>query len=362
MKTEGSNRLPVDLSQLFLMRLSFRGGTVNLKCLAAGLLVIAASTAGAQNITGAGATFPYPIYNKWFTEYAQQHPSVHINYQSIGSGGGIRQVSDGTVDFGASDGPMSDQQLAEAKVKVMHIPTVLGAVVPIYNLPGVSAELNFSGDVLADIYLGKITKWTDARIAKDNPGVKFPDKAILPVYRSDGSGTTFIFTDFLTKVSSDWANGPGKGTAIKWPVGIGQKGSEGIAGMVRQSPGAFGYVELVYAAQNKIQYGAVRNKAGKFLKATTDGVSQAAAAASKSMPADYRVSITNADGPTSYPISSFTWLLIPTHFNDPAKGKVIADFLRWMLSTGEGQAAELGYAPLPKPVADKVAVTIGKIQ
>jgi phosphate transport system substrate-binding protein len=333
-----------------------------LKFAAAGLLAIASGIAGAQNINAAGATAPYPIYNRWFSEYAQAHPSVHINYQSIGSGGGIKQVTEGTVDFGASDGPMSDEQLAAAKVKVMHIPTVLAAVVPIYNLPGVNNDLNFAPDVLADIYLGKITKWTDPRIAKDNPGVKFPDKSILPVYRSEGSGTTFIFTDFLTKVSPAWASGPGKGSAIKWPVGIGQKGSEGVAGMVRQTPGAMGYVELVYALQNKIQYGAVRNAAGKFLKATPEGASEAAAGASKTMPADFRVSIVNAPGVGSYPISSFTWLLIPTHFADPAKGKAVADFLHWMLATGEGEAAGMGYAPLPKPVAAKVAVAIAKVQ
>ena len=337
-------------------------GSVNLRFLAAGVLAMVAGVAGAQNITAAGATFPYPIYNKWFTEYAQAHSGVHINYQSIGSGGGIKQVSDGTVDFGASDGPMNDQQLAEAKIKVMHIPTVLGAVVPIYNLPGISKDLNFSGDVIADIYLGKITKWNDGRIAKDNPGVSLPDKAILPVYRSEGSGTTFIFSDFLSKVSPAWMAGPGKGTAIKWPVGIGQKGSEGVTGMVRQSPGAMGYVELVYALQNKVQYGAVKNASGKFLKATTDGVTEAAASAAKTMPADFRVSITNAPGANSYPISSFTWLLIPTHFQDPAKGKAVADFLRWMLANGEGEAAALGYAPLPKPVADKVSAAIAKVQ
>jgi phosphate transport system substrate-binding protein len=234
--------------------------------------------------------------------------------------------------------------------------------VPIYNLPGVSNDLNFSADVIADIYLGKITKWSDGRIAKDNPGVKFPDKAILPVYRSDGSGTTYIFSDFLTKVSPAWAAGPGKGTALKWPAGIGQKQSDGVAAMVRQTPGAFGYVELVYATANKIQYGAVRNSAGKFLKATTDGASEAAAAAAKTMPADFRVSITNAPGDKSYPISSFTWLLIPVKSADPAKGKAIADFLHWMLATGEGEAAGLGYAPLPKPVADKVAQAIAKVQ
>jgi phosphate transport system substrate-binding protein len=333
-----------------------------LKFVAASLLAIIAGVAGAQNINAAGATAPYPIYNRWFTEYAALHPSVHINYQSIGSGGGIKQVTEGTVDFGASDGPMSDDQLAAAKIKVMHIPTVLAAVVPIYNLPGVNQDINLSADVLADIYLGKITKWSDGRIAKDNPGVKFPDKPILPVYRSDGSGTTFIFSDFLTKVSPEWASGPGKGSALKWPAGIGQKGSEGVSGMVRQTPGAIGYVELVFALQNKIKYGAVRNAAGKFIMATPDGATQAAASVAKTMPADFRVSITNAPGAGSYPISSFTWLLIPTHFADPAKGKAVADFLHWMLSTGEGEAAGMGYAPLPKVVADKVAVAIGKIK
>ena len=335
---------------------------MKVKLIAAGVLAMAAGVAVAQNINAAGATFPEPIYTKWFTEYAQAHPMVKINYQPIGSGGGIRQVSDGTVDFGASDGPMSDEQLAAAKVKVMHIPTVLGAVVPIYNLPGINNELNFSGDVIADIYLGKIAKWSDPRIAKDNPGVKFPDKAILPVYRSDGSGTTFIFSDFLSKVSPEWAVSPGKGTAIKWRAGVGAAKSEGVAGMVRQTPGAIGYVELTFATENKIQYGAVRNAAGKFLKATPDGVSAAAAASAKTMPADFRVSITNAPGATSYPIASFTWLLIPTHFADPAKGNAVADFLTWMLAKGESEAAGLGYAPLPKPVADKVALAIKTIK
>jgi phosphate transport system substrate-binding protein len=334
---------------------------VKLKLVAALMTMVVTGAASAQNITAAGATFPYPIYNKWFTEYAQAHPGVHINYQSIGSGGGIKQVTEGTVDFGASDGPMNDQQLADAKVKVMHIPTVLGAVVPIYNLPGVNKEINFAPDVIADIYLGKITSWTDARIAKDNPGVKFPNESILPVYRSDGSGTTYIFSDFLSKISPAWAAGPSKGTALKWPVGIGQKGSEGVSGMVRQTPGAFGYVELIYATQNKIQYGLVRNAAGKFVKATPEGAT-AAAAASKSMPADFRVSITNAPGADSYPIASFTWLLIPTHFNDPAKGKAVGDFLQWMLQHGELEAAAMGYAPLPKLVADKVGVAISKVK
>jgi phosphate transport system substrate-binding protein len=326
--------------------------------LAAGLLVLTATAAVAQNINGAGATFPYPIYSRWFAEYNKIHPEVKINYQSIGSGGGIRQVSEGTVDFGATDGPMSDQQIAEAKVKTMHIPTVLGAVVPVYNLPGINQTLNFSSELIADIYLGKIAKWNDPRIAKDNPGVSFPDKSILPVYRSDGSGTTYIFTDFLSKVSADFKDKVGKGTSVKWPTGIGQKGNEGVAGMVRQSPYSFGYVELIYARANNMQFGAVKNKAGKFLQASTGGVTAAAAAAAKSMPKDYRVSITNADGPDSYPISSFTWLLIPLQSKDPAKGKALQGFLEWMLTNGEAEASSMTYAPLPKQVQDMVLQTI----
>ncbi len=318
---------------------------------------------GNLDLNGAGATFPYPIYSKWFSEYNQLHPDIKINYQSIGSGGGIRQVTEGTVDFGASDGPMSDEQLAAAKVKVMHIPTVLGAVVPVYNVPGISKDLNFSPDVIAGIYLGKITKWNDGRIAKDNPGVKLPNNTILPVYRSDGSGTTYIFTDFLSKVSPDWKSKVGKGTSVKWAnVGVGQKGNEGVAGMVRQSPYSFGYVELIYAVQNKMPYGLVKNAAGKFIKASTDGVTDAAAAAASTMPADYRVSITNAPGDTSYPISSFTWLLIPTQSTNPAKTKALVGFLNWMLDHGESEASAMTYAPLPKPVQDMVRKSIANIK
>ena len=335
---------------------------MKVKLIAAGVLALATIGASAQNINGAGATFPYPIYSKWFSEYSQAHSGVKINYQSIGSGGGIRQVTEGTVDFGASDGPMSDDQLKSAKVKVIHIPTVLGAVVPVYNLPGVNKELNFSGDVIADIYLGKITTWNDPRIAKDNPGVNLPANAILPVYRSDGSGTSYIFTDYLSKVSNDWATRVGKNTSVKWPTGIGAKGNEGVAGMVRQSPNSFGYVELIFAAQNKMSYGSVKNAAGKYIRASTDGVTAAAAASSKAMPADFRVSITNAPGANSYPISSFTWLLIPTHSADPAKGKVLVDFLGWMLDHGQTEAAILTYAPLPKPVQDMVRKTITQIK
>ena len=322
----------------------------------------AGSAAIAQNINAAGATFPNPIYNRWFTEYAQAHPNVHINYQPIGSGGGIRQVSDGTVDFGASDGPMTDEQLSQAKVKVMHIPTVLGAVVPVYNIPNLSKELNFSGDVMADIYLGKIQKWNDPRIAKDNPGVSLPDHQILPVYRSDGSGTTYIFTDYLSKVSPDWQSKVGKSTSVKWPAGVGQKGNEGVSGMVRQAPYSFGYVELIYALQNKIAFGTVKNASGKFLKASPEGVTAAAAAAAKNMPADYRVSITNAQGPNSYPISSFTWLLIPKQFADPAKGAAVKDFLTWMLEKGESETTGMDYAPLPAQVQAMVRKTIATIK
>jgi phosphate transport system substrate-binding protein len=334
---------------------------LKIKFLSAVLLAAMAATAGAQNITGAGATFPYPIYSKWFSEYSKSHPGVQINYQSIGSGGGIRQITQGVVDFGASDGPMTDQQLAASKVKLFHIPTVLGADVPVYSLPGISQDLNFSPDVIADIYLGKITNWHDARIARDNPGINFPDHSILPVYRSDGSGTTYIFTDFLSKISPEFQSRVGKGTSVRWPIGIGQKGNEGVAGMVRNSPYSFGYVELIYAVQNKMPYGQVKNKAGKFIKASTESVTAAAAAASKNMPADYRVSITNADSAAAYPISSFTWLLIPVHSADPAKGRIIVDFLNWMLNTGEAEAASMSYAPLPAPVIARIRQTITQI-
>jgi phosphate transport system substrate-binding protein len=257
---------------------------------------------------------------------------------------------------------MTDEQLASAKVKVMHIPTVLGAVVPVYNIPGVNKELNFPGDVIADIYLGKITTWNDPRIAKDNPGVNLPNNAILPVYRSEGSGTTYIFTDYLSKISPEWASKVGKNASVRWPTGIGQKGNEAVAGMVRQSPNSFGYVELIYAVQNKMSYGLVKNASGKYVKASTDSVTAAAAAAAKTMPADYRVSITNAAGPDSYPISSFTWLLIPTHIADPAKAKALVGFLGWMLDHGESEAPALAYAPLPKPVQDMVRKSVTTIK
>ena len=335
---------------------------MKLKLVAAGLLAMVAVGASAQNITAAGATFPNPIYQKWFSEYAQAHPNVHINYQSLGSGAGVLQTSEGTVDFGASDMPVTDDKIAAAKVKFMHIPTVLGAVVPVYNIPGVTKDLNFSGDVIADIYLGKITKWNDPRLVKDNPGANLPNAGILPVYRSDGSGTTYIFTDYLSKVSPAWESTVGKNSSVKWPAGVGAKGNEGVAGMVKQSPNSFGYVELIYALQNKMDYGAVKNVAGKFLKGSPEGVTAAAAAAAKTMPADYRVSITNATGAASYPISSFTYLLIPLKFADPAKGAAMKDFLTWMLAHGESEATSMDYAPLPAQVQAMEKKTIATIK
>lgn len=307
-------------------------------------------------INGAGATFPYPMYSKWFSEYHKQKPDVQINYQSIGSGGGIRQVLAQTVEFGASDGPMTDDQLSKAKVKILHIPTVLGSVVPAYNVPGVKQEIKFTPEILAGIFLGKITTWNDAQISKVNPGVNFPAQPIVVVHRSDGSGTTYIFTDYLSSISPEWNSGPGKGTSVKWPVGLGAKGNEGVAGMIRQVDGAIGYIELIYAVQNKIPYGSVKNKAGNFVKASLE--STTAAAASAKMPADFRVSIVNAPGKDAYSISSFTWLLIPVQQQDANKGRIIKEFLSWMLDQGQQMTSQLTYAPLPKSVADQVRNTI----
>jgi phosphate transport system substrate-binding protein len=328
--------------------------------LAVALLTLGVSAAQAQKLTGAGATFPYPIYSKWFSEYSAAHPGVQINYQSIGSGGGILQVTSGTVDFGASDIVMTDQQIAASKVKLVALPTVIGAVVPIFNVSGVSS-LKLSPDVLADIFLGRIGSWNDARIAKDNPGVKLPAESINVVHRAEGSGTTFIFTDYLSKVSKDWANGPGKGSALNWPKGLSAKGNEGVAGMVRQLPGSIGYVELIYAMQNHIAFAELKNAAGNWVKASIDGVTEAAASLTK-IPADYRVSITNAPGANAYPISSFTWLLVPVKSADPAKGKVLKDFLNWMLNDGESQVSSLYYAPLPKSFVEKEHVTVNNLQ
>jgi phosphate transport system substrate-binding protein len=323
-------------------------------------LALALPVMGQTTLNGAGATFPYPMYSKWFSDYNKLHPDVQINYQSIGSGGGIRQVLNGTVDFGASDGPMSDEQLKEAKTKILHIPTVMGAVVPAYNVPGVSGEIKFTPEALAGIFLGKIQKWNDPAITQANPGVKFPDTPIIVVHRSDGSGTTFIFTDYLSKVSKEWESTVGKGTSPKWPVGLGGKGNEGVAGQIRQLGGSVGYIELIYAAENKITYGSVKNAAGNFVKATLDSVTEAAASAPK-MPADFRVSITDAPGKNAYPISSFTWLLIPEQAKDPNKGKIMADFLAWMLADGQKMATQLSYAPLPPNVVEKVKAAAKQI-
>ncbi len=325
-------------------------------CLALAVPAVAQTT-----LNGAGATFPYPMYSKWFSEYHKAHSEVQINYQSIGSGGGIRQVLAGTVDFGASDGPMSDEQLGQSKTKILHVPTVLGAVVPAYNIPGVSGEIKFTPQALAGIYLGKITSWNDSALTSVNPGVNLPNAPIVVVHRSDGSGTTFIFTDYLAKVSPDWKGQVGAGTSVKWPVGLGGKGNEGVAGMIRQMQGAIGYIELIYAVQNNITYGSVKNAAGNFTKASLEGVT-AAAASVKSMPADFRVSITNAPGKDAYPISSFTWLLIPAQSKDPAKGKILADFLNWMVDSGQKMTAELSYAPLPASVATKVKDEIKQVR
>jgi phosphate transport system substrate-binding protein len=311
-------------------------------------------------LNGAGATFPYPMYSKWFSEYNKLHPDVEINYQSIGSGGGIRQVLAQTVDFGASDGPMTDEQLSQAKVKIHHIPTVLGADVPAYNVPGVTAELKFTPEILAGIFLGKITAWNDAAISKANPGVTLPNQPIIVIHRSDGSGTTYIWTDYLSKVSSEWQNQVGKGTSVKWPVGLGGKGNEGVAGQIRQLTGSIGYVELIYAVQNNIAYGSVKNIAGNFVKASLDSVTEAAASV-KSMPADFRVSITNAPGKNAYPVSSFTWLLVPVQAKDPKKGTILVDFLNWMVNDGQKMTAQLSYAPLPDSVAEKVKATIKQV-
>ena len=322
-------------------------------------LAVFASFAHAQTvINGAGATFPNPIYQKWFSEYHNAHSDVQFNYQAIGSGGGIRQVEAGTVDFGASDGPMTDQQIAESKVKVTHLPTVLGSVVPAYNIPGENEEIKFTPDVLAGIFLGKISNWSDPAIAKANPNIKFPNQNITVVHRSDGSGTTYIWTDYLSKVNSEWGGGPGKGTSVKWPVGVGGKGNEGVAGMIRQLPGALGYVELIYALQNKISYGSVQNSSKNFIKASL--ASTTAAAAGVKMPADFRVSITNPSGKDAYPIASFTWLLIPTNPADKNKGKMVKDLVLWALDNGESMASSLSYAPLPKEVVDKAKAAINQ--
>jgi phosphate transport system substrate-binding protein len=318
----------------------------------AGVAALATGVAAQQKvqINGAGATFPYPIYSKWFSEYNRLHPSVEINYQSIGSGGGIRQLSNQTVFFGATDGPMTPEQMLAAPGKILHLPTVLGAVVPVYNIPGVSTQLKFTGGLLADIFLGKITKWNDPTIMKLHPGVNLPGTDITVVHRSDGSGTSYIFVDYLAKLSAEWKQKVGVATAVNWPVGVGGKGNEGVSGLVTQTPGSIGYVELIYALQNKVSYGAVQNMAGDFVTATVESVSAAAAEAVKSMPADFRVSITNAPGKGVYPISSFTWLLLYENPKDKAQAKIMVDFVKWALTDGQKFAPDLGYAPLPEAV------------
>lgn len=327
----------------------------------AGLLA-GASMAAAQQINGAGATFPNPIYTKWFEEYHAKNPAIAINYQSKGSGFGIAQLTAGTVDFGASDMPMTDAQIAALPVKAFHFPTVLGGVVPTYNLAGVTQTLKFSPETLAGIFLGTITKWNDAKLAKDNAGVKFPNAEIVVIHRSDGSGTTFVFTDYLSKVSPDWKSKVGASTSVSWPAGLGGAGNEGVAGLVKQTPNAIGYVELIYAANNKMAYGSVKNADGAFVAASTASVSEAAAGAAKDMPADFRVSITNARGKGAYPISSFTWLLIPSKFTNAAKGAAIKGFLKWMLADGQKEAAAMYYAPLPKEVAAMELKQLAAIQ
>jgi phosphate transport system substrate-binding protein len=324
-------------------------------------VVLALPAFGQTTLNGAGATFPNPMYSKWFSEYHKLHSDIQVNYQPIGSGGGIRQVTAGTVDFGASDMPMTDKQLQEAKSKILNIPTVLGAVVPAYNIPGVTGEVKFTPDALAGIFLGKISKWNDKAITEPNPGVNFPDKDIVVVHRSDGSGTSFIWTDYLSKVSPDWKSQVGSDTSVKWPIGMGGKGNEGVAGFIRQLSGSIGYVELIYAVQNNIPYGSVRNSSGVFVKASLDGVTAAAASAPK-MPADFRVSITNAPGKEAYPIASFTWLLIPAQSKDAAKGKILGDFLNWMVTDGQKMTTALTYAPLPDNVVAKVKDAIKQVK
>jgi phosphate transport system substrate-binding protein len=322
-----------------------------------------AAAAGQILLNAAGATFPYPIYSKWFDQYHTSHPDVQINYQSIGSGGGIRQLLDKTVDFGASDGPMNDDQLKQASVPILHFPTVLGAAVPSYNVPGLSAELNFTPEALSGIFLGTVSKWNDPKIASANPGVKLPGDDIVVVHRSDGSGTTYIWTDYLSKVSPEWLQKAGKGTSVNWPVGLGGKGNEGVSALISQTPGSMGYVELIYAIQNKMHYGTVKNATGAFVKADLASVSAAAAAASKDMPDDFRVSITNpANNKAAYPISSFTWLLIPSKFSDASKRDVVKDFLKWMITDGQNSVEALSYAKLPKEVVAKEMKAIAQIQ
>jgi phosphate transport system substrate-binding protein len=331
------------------------------------LWILLATAAGslasnAETINAAGATFPAPIYQKWFEEFHKAHADIQINYQGIGSGGGIRQLSEGTVDFGASDMPMTDEQISKiAKYKALHFPTVIGGIVATYNVPG-AADLKLSGPTLAGIFLGSIKKWNDPAIAKDNPGAKLPNEDITVVHRSDGSGTSFVFTDYLAKVSPEWKSKVGVNASVSWPVGLGGKGNEGVAGLVKQTPNSIGYVELTYALQNKMELASIKNAAGNFIKADVSSVTEAAAGAAKNMPADFRVSITNAPGKNAYPIASFTYLLIPNKIDNAVKKKAIVDFLNWMVTTGQADAPGLSYAPLPKSVIDKELKQIALIK
>jgi phosphate transport system substrate-binding protein len=328
------------------------------------VVVAARVCSAALQLTGAGATFPYPIYSKWFDEYHKLHPDIEVNYQSIGSGGGIRQITDGTVDFGATDGPMNDEQIKAFKDKhgfgILHFPTVIGAVVPAYNLAGIKGALKFTPDALAGIFLGNITKWNDPLLVKINPGADLPDAGIVVARRADGSGTTYVWTDYLSKVSDEWAKRVGRGTAVKWPVGLGGKGNEGVAAIIKNTPNSIGYVELIYALRSDMPFGEVRNKAGKFIKG--DLASANAAAAGVEMPADFRVSITDSAAPDAYPIASFTWLLIPEDIADPAKKTTIVKLLNWILTDGQSMTSKLSYAPLPKSVAAKEVKAISDIQ
>ena len=331
---------------------------------ALGIAVLAGATLTAQaiQINGAGATFPYPIYQKWFAEYNKLHGDIRINYQPLGSGAGIKQVTERTVFFGASDGPMTTEQLTAAPGKLLHLPTVLGAVVPVYNVPGLSQELKFDGPVLANIFLGKITKWNDPAITALNPGVTLPGSDIVVAHRSDGSGTTYIWVDYLSKVSPEFKKTVGVGTAVKWPVGVAGAKNDGVAAIVSQTPGALGYVELIYALNTKTAYGQVKNMNGKFVKASIDSVTAAAAAAAKQMPADYRVSITNAPGDGVYPISSFTWMLLYQDPKDKKQGKAMLDFMKWALTDGQKLAGGMGYAPIPQSVIDMEMKTLATIK
>jgi phosphate transport system substrate-binding protein len=332
-----------------------------LAVLGAAAAAVTPAAAATLTINGAGATFPYPIYSKWFSEYGKEHPDVQINYQSIGSGGGIRQLSAQTVFFGATDGPMTEDQLLAAPSRILHFPTVLGGVVPVYNLPE-AGELKFSGPLLANIFLGKVTKWNDGAIAAENPGVNLPATDITVVHRADGSGTSYIFCDFLAKTSPEWKSKVGVATAVSWPTGVGGKGNEGVAGLVKQTPGSIGYVELIYASQNGIAYGAVKNMAGQYVKASLESVTAAAASTEGKMPADFRVSIANAPGQGSYPISSFTWLLLYEHNGDSGRAKAMTDFVRWAITDGQKYANELGYAPLPQSVVKLELAALAKVK